>query len=230
MTSGELVTDAVLPLAIVSPPENGCCAVEALVGTGFIVGNPQRLVTAKHVAILSDRIVGMHAVDGTWITVGLTDRRDHLSEDVSVYSLEQGIQCSDWFALSAEEQYASGEYAVFGYPEEMYHEASPEGGTGRVLPRPDVIYGAGVFRRRVSAPMPAVIGSSFLELSDTLGLGSSGGPVIARNRREAGLRVVGVYVAERTIQMAGRQPRTVAYATRIASIAPWLREQGLEVT
>lgn len=229
MANGELITDAVLPLAIVAPPENGACAVEALIGTGFIVGNPQRLVTAKHVALLSDRIVGMHAVDGTWITVGFTDRRDHPSEDVSIYTLEPGIECKDWFTLSAEEQYATGEYAVFGYPEEVYHDAPPEGATGRVLPRPDVIYGAGVIRRRVSASIPGVIGASFLELSDTLGLGSSGGPIIAKNRGEAGLRVVGVYVAERTIQMAGRQPRTVAYAVRLASITPWLREQGLQV-
>ena len=229
MSNGQLIIDAVLPLALVGMPTNKTIAVEQMVGTGFIIGSPQRLVTAKHVADRGNRIVGMHSRDGAWISVGLHDRRDHPTEDVSLYSLEAPLDCIDWFAFTSEEQFGAGEYAVWGYPEDAFYDHCVIGISGPAQIRPEVIYGSGHIRRRVSQPVPSLIGTAFLELSDTLGSGASGGPVIAKGRPYSGLRVIGIYVGERTTQTGGGVPRSVSYATRISSIADWLREQGIQV-
>lgn len=229
MSNGQLITDAVLPLALVGMPTNGTIAIEQMVGTGFVIGSPQRLVTAKHVANRGDRIVGMHSRDGAWISVGLQDRRDHPTEDVSLYSLEAPLGCADWFVFTSEKQFGAGDYAAWGYPEDVFYDHCVSSVPGRAQVRPEVIYGAGHIRRRVSQPMPGLIGAAFLELSDTLGSGASGGPVIAKGRPYSGLRVIGVYVGERTTQTGGGAPRSVSYATRISSIADWLREQGIQV-
>lgn len=229
MGDGQLITDAVLPLALVGVPVDGTIAIEQMVGTGFVIGSPQRLVTAKHVANRGNRIVGMHSRDGTWISVGLHDRRDHPTEDVSLYSLEAPLICADWFVFTSEEQFGAGDYATWGYPEDVFYDHHVGGRPGPAQVRPEVIYGAGHIRRRVSQPMPGLIGTAFLELSDILGSGASGGPVIAKGRAYSGLRVIGIYVGERTMQTGSGVPRSVSYATRISSIADWLRVQGVQV-
>jgi hypothetical protein len=229
MSKGQLITDAVLPLALVKKLANGTVAVEQMVGTGFIIGSPQRLVTARHVADRGNHIVGVHSRDGVWITVGLHDRRDHPAEDISLYSLQAPLECADWFTFTSEEQFGSGDYAAWGYPEDVFYDHHVSGMSGPVQIHPEIVYGSGHIRRRVSQPVPSLIGTAFLELSDTLGSGASGGPVIAKGRPYSGLRVIGVYVGERTTQTGDGVPRSVSYATRISSVTDWLREQGIQV-
>lgn len=87
------------------------------------------------------------------------------------------------------------------------------------MPRPDLTYSEGHVRRRLSnIPLPAIKGSSFLELSQVAGAGCSGSPVIF-NSPYAGqpLQLVGVYVGERLDEYS----TSVGYATRLDELLNW---------
>lgn len=225
MPSGDLVKDVVIPLAAASPTKPKEASIDRLLGTGFIVGQPQRLITARHVVGKLDNVVGMRVEDGAWTGVGLTQRYDHPSEDISVYDLQEQVPGPEWFFLSAEEQNSSGNYSAWGYPEDLFYDHLERDAEGRVRPLPDLIYSAGHIRRRVSYSVPKLIGSAFYELSNVVGGGASGGPILTtqRGRQE----VIGVYVGERTMQTGELPPRQIGYALRITAVSEWLRALGL---
>lgn len=227
MSNGDLIVDAVLPLAAASFSNPGEFSMNRLLGTGFIVGQPQRLITASHVVTGHNNVVGMRVEGRAWLSVGLKQRNDHPSEDISVYELQEQIPCAQWFTLSAEEQYASGDYSAWGYPEDIFHDRMDVASDGRVKPLPDIIYSAGHIRRRVSYPIPVLRGSAFYELSTVVGAGASGGPVLTGRRGR--LEVIGVYIGERTMQTGSTPPRQIGYALRLAAVSDWLRGLGLPV-
>jgi len=219
--------DAVLPLATASVQGPGTLSVDSFLGTGFIVGQPQRLITARHVVGDLNNVVGLRVQDKAWISVGFGRRYDHPYEDICVYDLVEQIPCIDWFQLSAEEQFSSGDYSAWGYPDDIFYDQHNPSLGKKALPLPDIVYSAGHLRRRVSYEIPALWGAAFCELSAVIGAGASGGPVLTKRRGR--LEVIGVYIGERTMQTGTSPPRQVGYALRLAAVADWLRTLGLDV-
>lgn len=229
----------VLPLAvgIVRPDHEHAFEVGTVEGTGFLVAGGRGLgVTAKHVinALLAKAplivdystpfpvnaetcvpLAMFFDDDGGYRSASIVAVDPHPSEDVALFRLLDHDFYSP-YSFTADRHDASGEYSVWGYPDEVRYDYFTE--TQKPLNVP-LIFNGGYIRRRMTReiPPPGPLGRNFYELSTPAGSCCSGAPVSIRTDP---WRAIGVYVGER------RQPdrhlsetdvivgSAVGYATR----------------
>lgn len=210
----------------------GVAKIVSTYGTAFLIGNRGFALTAKHViAGKAKPLAGltMAAASG-WIWANIVAGETHPSEDVAIIKLNPGA-CTSGFQLSSSVEMASSRYQIFGYPGDATRLESAQGEF------PDMVYTEGYIRRRFSAslypttgPLPntgsaQVTGTSFFELSQIAGTGTSGGPVFDLAKPMA---VIGIYSAEKHtphVITSGDQPITqltsVSYAVRDDAFRDW---------
>jgi hypothetical protein len=163
-------------------------------GTAFLLAGAEGLaVTARHVA--EKVVVGQSAVlfvskDDTWEAAVIQRVELYPMEDVALVWLEPGDYQSP-LVLSRSQEYASGQYMLWGYPEAVLYDWADAGGAS-----PDLVYSEGHIRRRITRDLPGMRGRAFFELSTPAGAGCSGSPVTMR-RPGMQWQVVGIYVGER---------------------------------
>ena len=228
LSTGPYVRDVVLPIVEATWTKLGELGFVRHLGTGFLVGNPSKLITASHVVDGIENAVAMRIVDGRWMSIDLRSRSSHPTEDICVINIDAAEPLFSFMVPTSAPQFSSGNYQVWGYPEDILFDQGARDPRGRILQQPDLIYSAGHIRRRASVSFPGLRGSSFYELSAVAGAGVSGAPVII----SVGplWRVIGVYVGERTVQNADRPPREWAYAVRFDGVLDWLGNEGVALS
>lgn len=220
---GTAVRDFIFPLALVRSA-GGALHIEQVLGTAFLVGERGYAVTASHVLSGQDAmgLVGMFALHGMWVVANVVGGEQHPSQDIALLRLDGGDalprRWSTPFRLRTTWEGPSFDYMLWGYPEDLFFEATEHRDhLGRVPVRPDLVCCKGYIRRRLSMPVPNLRGSYFYELSDLAGAGCSGSPVFTHRTPEKAWDVVGVYVGERRRE----DGVSVGYATRIDALADW---------
>jgi len=224
----DAIRDVVFPLFIVSENE-GHIKVESFAGTGFLVGQRGMALTAAHIV---RNVAGRPAVAGfvgrlgNWHAFHVTAMESHPSEDISVIQIENPSHRSwnSWMRPSMAWEGSSCSYALWGYPEDVYHEVIVD---GVAIGRPDLIFSQGHIRRRISnIPLDAVRGINFYELSTVAGPGCSGSPVIKwppntllSTIPNPPWDVIGVYSGERLRETGDI---SVGYAVRMDAIQDWV--------
>jgi hypothetical protein len=210
----------------------GAAKILSTHGTAFFIGDSGYALTAKHV------IAGKHkplaaltmATEGGWTWVNIVASEMHPTEDVAILKLDRG-SCKAGFQLSNSVEMASSRYRIYGYPGDATRLETANGEF------PDLIYTEGYIRRRYSASLHApaaslpptgtvqISGTSFFELSQVAGPGTSGAPVFAHAEP---IEVIGIYSAEKhtpSIVGAGDNPIThltsVSYAIRDDAFRDW---------
>jgi Trypsin-like peptidase domain len=192
--------------------------IKKILGSAFLIGNRGFALTAKHVLADSCKghIAGMFVVPtGNWVGFQVIGYELHPSEDVAIVQLDS-LNDDIWqspFCLANSVAYASGKYRLFGYPDDTTFERAEN---GHALIRPDMIYNEGYIRRRYTGRVPSLLGSSFLELSEIAGTGSSGAPVFKFSKPL--LEVIGIYVGEKT----NDRSTSVSYAVREEAFRDWV--------
>ena len=218
------IRDVVFPFFLASNDSEEIKA-ESFEGTGFLIGQRGRALTAGHVA---KRLQNGAAVGGfvgpsdAWFGFGVAAIELHPTEDIAVVALDQPPwhTWNSWMQPCARWEGSSRHYGLWGYPEDLYHEVVVD---GIAKGRPDLIFSEGHLRRCMSAiPLPAIKGDSFYELSAMAGRGCSGSPVIAWPPTPGGIwDIIGVYCGERANQS---EAIAVGYATRIDALEDWAPE------
>jgi Trypsin-like peptidase domain len=211
MRNPERVDNFVLP--VVSLKQRGDeLAYTGFCGTAFLLaGAGGHAMTARHVA--EKAVVGQSAVlfvseNGTWEAAAIQGVELHPTEDVALVRLEPGDYQSP-LVLSRSQEYASGQYMLWGYPEAVLFDRADAGGAS-----PDLVYSEGHIRRCITHDLPGLRGRTFFELSTPAGAGCSGSPVTMR-RPGMQWQVVGVYTGERRSDSGDF---AVGFATRAADL------------
>jgi len=217
---------------------SGGAKIVSTYGTAFLIGNQGYALTAKHVVAGRNKPLAALTMTaaGGWTWVHIAGSEMHPSEDVAIIKLDPG-SCKSGFQLSNSVEMASAKYQIYGYPGDATRSEADKGEF------PDLIYTEGYIRRRYSAslyppsgPVPStgasqasgasqVSGTSFFELSQIAGLGTSGGPVFAVFEP---MEVIGIYSAEKHtphVIANGDKPITqlisVSYAVRDDAFRGW---------
>lgn len=202
--------------------KNGGYIYHELIGTGFFIGKNGFALTAGHVIdqLLenhnnkTDAIAILLQKHRQWFTFEIEEYEKHPSEDVGLIKIKSTQKWSSIFRLTKEPQYPSCEYDCWGYPHEIAKELQLLEKTS--LERPELIYTQGYVRRRISRELyPTMIykGKQFYELSEIIGGGNSGGPLILKNSREKSQwKVFGIYIGEN---------EKVGYGVRADSFFDW---------
>lgn len=181
-------------------------------GTAFLLAGTAGLVmTARHVA--KNVVIGQTAVlliseENTWEAAVIHEVDLHPTEDVALLRLEHGEYQSP-LVLSRNQEYGSGQYMLWGYPEAVLYDRADIGGAS-----PDLVYSEGHIRRRITHNMPGMRGTRFFELSAPAGAGCAGSPVTMR-RPGMQWQVVGVYIGERRSESGDF---AVGFAARTAEL------------
>lgn len=210
----ERVDNFVVPVIRVERTDEEEVVYKDLSGTAFLLADSGGLaLTARHVAkglVIGEAAVLFHREPG-WQPVAVQGIELHPTEDVAILRLEAGSYPSP-FTLSRNQEFASCQYMLWGYPDAVLYEQVVH---GRVLQRPSMVYSEGHIRRRLTdVPLDRPAGRRFYELSTVAGAGCSGSPVTVRRPGDQ-WRVIGVYVGERRSESGDF---AVGYATRIADI------------
>jgi hypothetical protein len=210
----------------------GVAKISTTHGTAFIIGNSGYALTAKHVIAgkLKPLAALTMAAESGWTWVNIVASEMHPTEDVAILKLDPGV-CKAGFQISNSVEMASTRYGIFGYPGDATRLEVSHGEF------PDLVYTEGYIRRRYSAPLYApsaslppagparISGSSFFELSQLAGPGTSGAPVFALAEP---IEVIGIYSAEKhtpNIVVTGdkqiTQLTSVSYAIRDDAFRNW---------
>jgi len=204
-------------------PSNSGYVYQELIGTGFFIGNNGFALTAAHVIdqLLEDLkpdedvIVGMFNNDSDWFAFEITDYEKHSSEDVGIIKL-QDQSWKSFLIINSSPQNSSCEYHCWGFPHETAKELKKL--DKDALDRPELIFTSGYIRRRISRQLyPTMIfrGSNFYEVSETIGGGASGGPIILKSSvGKPSWEVIGIYIGE-------KEDGNIGYAVRTDSFADW---------
>lgn len=201
MSGSPALRDVVLPVVTIDPGADGVW-LQRFLGSAFLIGSRGYALTAAHVIPAEgDGLAVLAADDAGWRAHLVEGWEAHPTEDVAVLKVA-GPLTPSWMSLAGSWEGQSLPYRSWGYPASVMYEIVDN---GLARPRPDLVYTQGYIRRRVSSPLPGLVGSQFFELSESVGCGCSGGPVL---RMDAGTRwlVVGVYVAQREIEGANLPP------------------------
>ncbi len=222
--SGE-VRNHVFPLAKAVRTSKNEFSYRNLVGTGFLIGKRGFAITAAHVIDQLytgkkselDVIVGAFRKETHWMGVEITEFEKHPSEDVGILKMQLPmLYRKSFLAVTDAPQYASGQYFCWGYPHEVAKELKQLDPSA--MDRPELIYTQGYIRRRISRELyPTMIyqGTQFYELSEIIGGGASGGPVILNSQPAAQIwQVIGVYIGEKA-------KGNISYAVRAEAFADW---------
>jgi hypothetical protein len=215
------IRDYVFPL-IKGTYGNGAVQSTELIGTGFLIGKDGFAITAAHVieqlldgSKKEDVILALFIDNGKWVGVKVEDSEKHETEDVGIIKL-MNFKQESFLIISNAPQYSSCEYHCWGYPHEVAKEYSKlEENTPE---QPDLIFTKGYIRRRISRELyPTVIfrGKQFYELSETVGGGNSGAPIILETSvGNKYWKIIGVYIGEKT-------EGDLSYAVRAEAFASW---------
>jgi hypothetical protein len=201
-------------------------AYKELIGTGFLIGNNGYALTAAHVIdqLLEDKksdedvIVGLFQSDSEWNVFEILQHEKHPTEDVGIIRI-QGENWKSFLTVTDLPQNSACEYHCWGYPHEIAKELRKL--DENALDRPELVYTQGYIRRRISRELyPTLIyrGVQFYEVSETIGGGASGGPIIKKIVISIGKpvwQVIGIYIGE-------REDRNIGYAVRAEAFANWV--------
>lgn len=215
------IRDYIFPLLRGKVKNNNVIEPE-VIGTGFIIGQQGFALTAAHVIeqltenLQTDNIImALFVVNGKWQRIEIEKYEKHDTEDVGLLKLKD-FNRKSFFVITDAIQHSSAEYNCWGYPrevaEELKHlqENAPQ--------RPDLIYTQGYVRRRINNELyPTMIfrGKQFYELSETVGGGNSGAPLILKNSLgKSNSEVFGVYIGE-------KQNGNLSYGVRAEAFADW---------
>ncbi len=219
--------DVVVPIVRATFVKAGEFKYEGLLGTGFLVGDGSKLITAGHVVSAAGTEVGLQVVNGEWRSIGLVNRKFHPTLDICVCETQLATPQGSWLNVSTEPQHASCNYQLWGYPDDVVYDHGSVSAEGVTLQCPDLVFSSGHIRRRFTGYVPSLKGAQFYELSQVAGNGCSGAPVIAHQARN--WAVIGIYAGERTIISAEKAIKEISYATRLDGAVDWLKEQGIAV-
>lgn len=165
--------------------------------------------------------LALAAADGTWRMWSLQRVERHPNEDVAVGIVPLPTESvpESPIQLSTDADHSSGEWMVWGYPEDAMYDLVFD---GRAVARPDLVYVSGYIRRRLSGiEVPRVRGTQLYECGGLAGPGVSGGPVILRYRRSPDWPAIGVYIGER---IAVDRGLFIPYVARLAELCHWIPE------
>jgi S1-C subfamily serine protease len=213
------VRDFVFPVVTTTTGQSGI-DLTGYMGTAFLIGTRGFALTAAHVldeAVESTQWGGMfydRAQAGQFVPCTSFER--HPTEDVAVLKIAN--YSPSFFGPPSALPNASLEYEGWGYPSD-----AAEWVGGVVVP--DLVYHRGYVRRRFSKAVQGLIGSRFLELSEPIFPGASGGPVVTR-RRLPGNRweLIGVFagVLARPYNHDPNLVSTVGYGTCLSAVTDWV--------
>jgi hypothetical protein len=223
---GDRVDSYVLPILRVTQTRPTTSRVLGVSGTGFLLADGHGLgITAGHVAKNLEAAVGereypavafRQAAGARSKIVPVAKFERHPTEDVALFRLVVAEDFTSPYTVSATPHAAPTDYMLWGYPDDIHHDRTAEGGTLQV----DMVYSAGHIRRQVSYELPinSIPGQRFYELSSPAGSCCSGAPINARTPGGA-FDVIAVYVGERRNEA---NTFAVGYATRSeALVTQW---------
>lgn len=197
---------------------------EELIGTGFFIGDRGFALTAGHVIdqllenfdSSTDAIIAIFNIHPTWAALEITHFEKHETQDVGIIKIS-GDNWKSFLAITNERQFSAAEYHCWGYPHEVAKEFRKL--EEDAFDRPDLIFTQGYVRRRISNVLyPTMIfkGNAFYELSETVGGGNSGGPVILKNSvGQLKWKVFGIYIGE-------KEGGNISYAVQTESFYDWI--------
>ncbi|AQG78407.1 S1 family peptidase [Spirosoma montaniterrae] len=216
--------DYVFPIAIASKDRStDSYSYRELIGTGFLIGNNGYALTAAHVidqlqdGIKSefDVMIGLFQSDSNWYVFELIGFEKHPTEDVGIVKL-QGEGWKSFLTVTDMPQNSSCEYHCWGFPRSIAEEMKML--DEDALERPELVFTQGYVRRRISRELyPTIIfrGTQFYEVSETIGGGASGGPLVLKSSvGQDKWKVFGIYVGE-------KEGGNVGYAVRAESFTHW---------
>ncbi len=194
-----------------------------LIGTGFLIGKDGYAITAAHVIdqLLDgnnedDVIIGIFIEKNEWVPVHIELYEKHKTEDVGIVKLK-AFKRESFLRINDSPQHSACEYHCWGYPHEVAKELSKLDRDS--FDRPDLIFTQGYVRRRISRELyPIMIfkGTQFYELSETVGGGNSGGPLILKNKVVKDYwEIFGIYIGEKT-------EGDLSYGVRAEAFANWI--------
>lgn len=217
------IRDVVFPFFLVSQATEGVKA-ESFEGTGFLIGSRGFALTAGHVAKrlrTAPAVAAFVTLAGRWYGFSIIAIESHPTEDVAVVHLDEnpsGQPWHSWMLPCVRWEGPSRNYALWGYPADVYHEVVVD---GIARGRPDLVFSQGHIRRRLTnIPLDTIKGSSFFELSQIAGQGCSGSPIVAWPPGSV-WEVIGIYCGERASLST---PVSVGYAIRFDALVGWVPE------
>lgn len=193
-----------------------------LKGTGFFIGSRGFALTAAHVIEQlyeekkSERVSSLFTSGNQSWVYDIVSYETHPSEDVGLIKIN-----GKWrsiMQIDDSPQYGSAEYHCWGYPRHVAEEITKiiEGS----LIGPELVFVQGYIRRRISRELTMRIfrGKQYYEVSETIGGGASGAPIILKNaiagRQKWGC--CGVYIGEKEGEGVN-----VGYAVRAEAFSDW---------
>jgi S1-C subfamily serine protease len=214
------MVDNVFPLVRATKKDKIYSDIE-LIGTGFFIAEHGYALTAAHVI---DQLYENQSQNGVaialftdgyyWSVFEVISSEKHTSEDVGLIKIE-GNWPKPIFKLDFRPHTAASEYACFGYPKIVAKEIQ---NIKQGNPQwPDLIYTQGYIRRRISRVLESSMykGDQFYELSEVVGAGNSGGPVILKSSLNTlEQNVIAVYIGE-------KMSLNISYAVRMEGLINW---------
>jgi V8-like Glu-specific endopeptidase len=227
---GNSITDVVVPILFaefnVNKDNKREYRYKEQLATGFFIGERGYILTAGHVIdqinekesaskeIVS--VIGFKKPGGGWYSYKILEKEKHPSEDVGILKIE-GNNWQPLAKINPTEQQSGIEYFCWGYPRAVTEELREitKGG----LDNPTIIFSQGHVRRKIFNELRfrMFIGKNFYELSETVGGGNSGAPMILKTaplgKEDSKWEIIGIYIGEKN--------ENIGYSVRSDAFFNW---------
>lgn len=220
------ISDIVFPLCV-GRMEDGAMKYFKSVGTGFYIGQQGYGLTAAHVINqckndypeFPEFFAMFHDHEyGQYLSKRIDEYELHPTEDIAIIKMNVADKpVSAVLHVSLKNYNHTTEYSCWAFPKNEAEELMNLYDDKRH--QYAIIYTQGYIRRRVSRSLSAFsIGANFYELSEQVGHGASGAPVILKSTEKFNIirEVIGIYVSE----IDGPFSK-VSYAVRMADVGEW---------